>query len=77
MQIEGSAAEHLSTLKNSKKMAEIMNSLEYAKSTGASIALIVNETLGSIREAVLIVTILRVYHSYEVTFCGEGITVKL
>lgn len=77
MKIEGSAAEHLSTLKNSKKMAEIMSSLEYAKSTGASIALILNETLGSIREAVLIVTILRVYHSYEVTFCGEGITVKL
>gem|GEM_PF-5761548 len=77
MQIEGSAAEHLSALKESRKMAEIMNSLKYAENTGANIAFIVNETLGSIREAVLIVTILRVYHGYEVAFCREGITVKL
>lgn len=77
MTAEGLAAEQLVTFKSSQKMQGIIESIQLATSGGAEFAFILNEKLGSTRDAVLIVTLLRIDYHYTVTFHKEGIAVKL
>ncbi|MDE0581521.1 hypothetical protein ON064_00465 [Planococcus sp. A6] len=77
MTAEGLAAAQLATFKSSQKMQEIVKSIQLATNGGAKFAFILNEKLGSTRDAVLIVTLLRIDYHYTVTFHKEGIAVKL
>lgn len=72
----GQAAIDLDTFDKSEMMAQIRSTIQEVANTGARSVFIVYELLGTSRETIFIVTLLR-NHGYEVQFYPGGISVKL
>lgn len=76
MTAQGQAAISLDEFYKSEMMNGIRSIIHEVAITGARVVFIVNEKLGTTREAIFIVTLLRI-HGYEVQFHQEGIAIKL
>lgn len=76
MPAQGQAAVSLEEFDKSAMMDGIRSIIQEVAITGARLVFIVNEKLGTTREAIFIVTLLRI-HGYEVKFHQEGISIKL
>lgn len=76
MPAQGQAAITLDEFDKSEMMNGIRSVIHEVAITGARVVFIVNEKLGTTREAIFIVTLLRI-HGYEVEFHQEGISIKL
>lgn len=73
MQAQGQAATDLDTFDKSEKMLEIRNVLRISANEGNSSSVISFENLGSSREAIFIITLLRI-KGYEVDL-GDGVII--
>lgn len=76
MTAQGQAAISLDEFDKSEIMNGIRSIIHEVAITGARLVFIVNEKLGTTRDAIFIVTLLRLY-GYEVQFHQEGISIKL